>query len=42
VGTAEMLEELHASHADAPFERTLQRYIKPQVLINRRIWLRAF
>jgi DNA replication protein DnaC len=33
VGTAEMLEELHASHADATFKRTLQRYIKPQVLM---------
>lgn len=33
VVTAEMLEELHASHADATFKRTLRRYIKPQVLI---------
>ncbi len=33
VVTAEMLEELHASHADATFKRTLRRYIKPQVLV---------
>ena len=33
VVTTEMLEELHASHADATFKRTLRRYIKPQVLI---------
>ena len=31
--TTEMLEELHASHADATFKRTLRRYIKPQVLV---------
>lgn len=33
VVTAEMLEELHASHADASFKRTLQRYVKPSVLL---------
>jgi len=33
VVTAEMLEDLHASHADATFKRTLRRYIKPQVLV---------
>ena len=33
VVTAEMLEQLHASHADASFKRTLQRYVKPSVLV---------
>lgn len=33
VGTAEMLEQLHASHADASFKRALRRYVKPQVLL---------
>lgn len=31
--TAEMLEELHASHADGTFRRALRRYLKPQVLL---------
>jgi len=30
---SEMLEELHASHADASFKRALRRYVKPQVLL---------
>lgn len=29
----EMLEELHASHADGTFRRTLRRYAKPDVLL---------
>lgn len=33
VVTAEMLEQLHASHADATFKRTLRKYIKPQLLV---------
>ena len=33
VVTAEMLEDLHASHADATFKRTLRRYVKPAVLL---------
>jgi len=33
VVTAEMLEELQASHADASFKRTLRRYVKPAVLL---------
>ncbi len=33
VVTAEMLEELHASHADATFKRAMRRYTKPQVLV---------
>lgn len=33
VVTADMLEELHASQADATFKRTLRRYVKPQVLV---------
>jgi DNA replication protein DnaC len=28
-----MLEDLHASHADATFKRTLRRYVKPAVLL---------
>lgn len=30
---AEMLEDLHASHADASFKRTMRRYVKPAVLL---------
>jgi DNA replication protein DnaC len=30
---AEMLEDLHASHADGTFHRALRRYVKPQVLL---------
>ena len=33
VVTAEMLEELHASHADASFKRAMRRYVKPAVLL---------
>jgi DNA replication protein DnaC len=33
VVTAEMLEDLHASHADGTFRRALRRYVKPQVLL---------
>lgn len=33
VVTAEMLEELHASQADASFKRALRRYVKPAVLL---------
>jgi len=33
VVTAEMLEDLHASRADATFKRTLRRYVKPAVLV---------
>jgi DNA replication protein DnaC len=33
VVTAEMLEDLHASHADATFKRTLKKYVKPSVLL---------
>jgi DNA replication protein DnaC len=33
VVTADMLEDLHASQADATFKRTLRRYVKPQVLV---------
>lgn len=31
--TAEMLEDIHASHADGTFKRTLRRYTKPAVLV---------
>lgn len=31
--TAEMIEDLHASHADGTFKRALRRYVKPQVLL---------
>lgn len=30
---AEMIEELHASHADGTFKRALRRYLKPDVLL---------
>jgi DNA replication protein DnaC len=33
VTTAEMLEDLHAAHADGTFKRALRRYVKPQVLL---------
>lgn len=33
VVTAEMLEELHASHADVSFKRAMRRYVKPAVLL---------
>jgi DNA replication protein DnaC len=33
VVTAEMLEDLHASHADGTFRRALRRYVKPAVLL---------
>jgi DNA replication protein DnaC len=33
VVTAEMLEELHASHGDGTFKRTMRRYVKPDVLL---------
>lgn len=33
VPTAQMLEELHASHADGTFKRALRRYTKPEVLL---------
>ena len=33
VVAAEMLEELHASHADASFKRAMRRYVKPAVLL---------
>jgi len=33
VTTAEMLEDLHASHADGTFKRALRRYVKPAVLL---------
>jgi DNA replication protein DnaC len=31
--TADLLEDLHASHADGTFKRALRRYLKPQVLL---------
>jgi hypothetical protein len=31
--TAEMLEDLHASHADGSFKRAMRRYVKPAVLL---------
>jgi DNA replication protein DnaC len=31
--TAEMIEDLHAAHADGSFKRALRRYVKPQVLL---------
>ena len=31
--TAEMIEELHASHADGTFKRVFRRYTKPDVLL---------
>ena len=33
VVASEMLEELHASHADASFKRAMRRYVKPQLLL---------
>jgi len=33
VVTADMLEDLHASQADATFRRALRRYLKPDVLV---------
>jgi DNA replication protein DnaC len=33
VTTAEMLEDLHAAHADGSFKRALRRYVKPAVLL---------
>jgi len=33
VNTAEMLEDLHAAHADGTFKRALRRYVKPAVLL---------
>jgi DNA replication protein DnaC len=33
VTTAEMLEDLHAAHADGTFKRALRRYVKPAVLL---------
>jgi DNA replication protein DnaC len=33
VNTAEMLEELHASHADGTFKRALRRLVKPAILL---------
>ncbi len=33
VVAAEMIEDLHASHADESFKRALRRYTKPQVLL---------
>jgi DNA replication protein DnaC len=33
VVAAEMLEDLHASHADASFKRAMRRYVKPSVLL---------
>ncbi len=33
VVTAEMIEDLHASHADGTFKRALRRYVKPAVLL---------
>jgi len=32
VGAAEMLEHLHAAHADGTFKRALRRYVKPSLL----------
>ena len=34
VVTAEMLEDLHASHADGTFKRALRRYVKPSLLLT--------
>jgi DNA replication protein DnaC len=31
--TADMIEDLHASHADGTFKRALRRYVKPQILM---------
>ncbi len=33
VNTAEMIEEIHASHIDGTFKRALRRYAKPQLLL---------
>lgn len=33
VVTADMIEDLHASHADGSFKRALRRYVKPAVLL---------
>ncbi len=33
LSTAEMIEDLHASHADGTFKRALRRYAKPSVLL---------
>lgn len=33
VVTADMIEDLHASHADGTFKRALRRYVKPAVLL---------
>jgi len=33
VPAADMLEDLHASHADGTFKRAMRRYIKPDVLL---------
>jgi DNA replication protein DnaC len=33
VVTADMIEDLHAAHADDTFARALRRYLKPQVLL---------
>lgn len=33
VTAADMIEDLHASHADGTFKRALRRYAKPQVLL---------
>ena len=30
---ADMIEELHASHADGTFKRAFRRYVKPQLLL---------
>ncbi|MBA7699457.1 Insertion sequence IS5376 putative ATP-binding protein [subsurface metagenome] len=30
---ADMIEELHASHADGTFKRTFRRYVKPQLIL---------
>jgi DNA replication protein DnaC len=33
VPTAQMLEDLHASHADGTFKRAMRRYVKPDVIL---------
>jgi len=42
VTAADMLEDLHSSHADGTFKRALRRYLKPQVLLLDEFGYEAF
>ena len=42
VTAADMLEDLHSSHADGTFNRALRRYLKPQVLLLDEFGYEAF